>query len=184
MTMKRMSTTDRLAVVAVAILAAAATSLAPATAAPNWFQVGPTMFTGGSTLATTPYSPQPQFSATYDFPPEIVASVTSGTLPDIKATYTLNILSRPGWGTQTAGDAGLGLFLDATPSPTAGLFGGLDNSVYRFRGAITWNLLSPPQQPDMGYSDNYVASVQPLAVTVEWVDGVATTTIAGYNSFT
>ena len=179
---KTIRTSVRVAVVAAAFVVVAM-SATPAAAAPDWFQVGSTMFTGGSTLETTPYTPQPQFSATYGLPPELASVIAGGTIPDMKVTYTLNIFGRPGYGVQTPGDAGLGLFLDAVPSAASGLFAGIDNSAYFFRGAIAWNQLTPPQQPDLGYPLNYVASVQPLAVTMELVDGVATTTIAGYNSF-
>jgi len=143
------------------------------------------MFTGGSTLDTDPNPPQPQFSAaTYNLPPELAALMTGSTIPDLKITYSLSILSRPGWGVQAAGDAGLGLFLDATPSTSSGLFTGVDNASYVFGGAITWDQLNPPQQPSLGLGDLGYMGVLPLQVSLELINGVATTTIAGYNSFT
>lgn len=119
----------------------------------------------------------PGFSAVYDLPTGL--GVSGGVVSDLKLTYTLTVTGVSGYGSQRAGDSGIGLYLASTPDSTKGLYIGVfcdhDNTPYE--GAYMSNSTGA-SAPTVG------GDVFAFDLELQVVGGVATTVVSGLNSAT
>ncbi len=116
------------------------------------------------------------FAAVQDLPAEICP--TGGAVPAIQVEFTvsnLGVTSPSDWGDQRTGNAGLGLFVAATPTDTVGLFGGNhcyhNGSAWASKGAVIGN--AAPATPD----NIAVTATASYEVIIQVVRGKATTTV-------
>ncbi len=81
------------------------------------------------------------FATVYDIPAD--ALISSGKLPELQIEYTCLSYGVSGWGVQLSGNAGLSMYVDATPVATTGLFTGYnifyDNSTTKFSTTVAMN---------------------------------------------
>lgn len=149
---------------------------------PNWQQVGST--TPGVAISTPDNDTTwTTFSATGDMPASL--AIAGGVLPNLKATYRVWCSGISGWGNQTIGRHGLGLYCSSSPVINDGLYGGFDiwysnNGYYGAIAGPTGSPADPTGGTCLLTLDQWGALGYPLIdfdATMEVVEGVVTTTL-------